>query len=49
MAIYIYNEIEPPFVREQEFAYTGSDQVITIPRTGKYFLEVKGAGSNSGA
>ena len=49
MAIYIYNEIEPPFEREHEYTYTWNDQVLTIPRNWKYFLETKGAGSNSGA
>lgn len=49
MAIYVYNNIEPPFEREHEYTYTWSDQVLTIPRNWKYFLETKGAGSNSGA
>jgi len=49
MAIYVYNEIEPPFEREHEYTYTWSDQVLTIPRNWKYFLETKWAGSNSGA
>lgn len=49
MGIYIYTSVEPAFEWEQTFAYTWSDQVITIPRTWTYFLETKGAGSNSGA